>query len=70
MGLDSGNTALKAVIFDRVGNKIAAASAEGHSRMPSPGHVEQGLDKVLANARQVIRAFLEKARIQPEEIAA
>ncbi|MDU0306128.1 FGGY-family carbohydrate kinase [Rhizobium sp. 10PS4] len=70
LGLDAGNTVIKAVIFDRAGNEIAAASEEGHSRMPSPGHVERGLDELWANARQVIRACIEKAKIQPEEIAA
>ncbi|MBP1861422.1 FGGY-family carbohydrate kinase [Rhizobium herbae] len=70
LGLDAGNTVIKAVIFDRAGNEIAAASQEGHSRMPCPGHVERGLDELWANARQVIRACIEKAKIQPEEIAA
>ena len=70
LGLDAGNTVIKAVIFDRAGKEIAAASAEGHSRMPCPGHVERGLDELWANARQVIRACIERARIQPDEIAA
>lgn len=61
LGLDAGNTVIKAVIFDRAGNEIAAASAEGHSRMPSPGYVERGLDELWTNARQVIRACIEKA---------
>src|SRR5688572_10536036 len=69
LGLDAGNTVIKAVIFDRAGNEIAYACEEGHSRMPSPGHVERGLDELWTNARQVIRACIEKAKIQPEEIA-
>lgn len=70
LGLDAGNTVIKAVIFDRAGNEIAAASEEGHSRMPSPGHVERGLDELWTNARHVIRACIEKAKIKPEDIAA
>jgi L-xylulokinase len=70
LGLDAGNTVIKAVIFDREGNEIAAASAEGHSRMPCPGHVERGLDELWANARKVIRTCIEKARIQPRKIVA
>ena len=38
--------------------------------MPCPGHVERGLDELWANARQVIRACIEQAKIRPEEIAA
>jgi L-xylulokinase len=70
LGLDAGNTVIKAVIFDRVGNEIAAASAEGHSRMPYPGHVERGLDELWENARRVIRACVEDAGIGAHEIAA
>ncbi|OJF95053.1 FGGY-family carbohydrate kinase [Pararhizobium antarcticum] len=70
LGLDAGNTVIKAVIFDRAGNEIAAAFEEGHSRMPHPGHVERGLDELWTNARQVIRTCIEKAKIRPEEIAA
>ena len=70
LGLDAGNTVIKAVIFDRQGNEVAAASAEGHSRMPCPGHVERGLDELWTNARQVISSCIEQARIRPEEIIA
>ncbi|MCV9961629.1 carbohydrate kinase [Pararhizobium sp. BT-229] len=70
LGLDAGNTVIKAVIFDRAGNEIAYASEEGHSRMPCPGHVERGLDELWTNARQVIRTCIEQAHIQPDEIAA
>ncbi|MEK1924427.1 MAG: FGGY-family carbohydrate kinase [Rhizobium giardinii] len=70
LGLDAGNTVIKAVIFDRQGNEIAIASAEGHSVMPCSGHVERGLDELWDNARQVIRACIEQAGIRPDEIAA
>jgi L-xylulokinase len=70
LGLDAGNTVIKAVIFDRAGNEIAAASAEGHSRMPCPGHVERGLDELWTNARQVIGACIEQAGIKSGDIAA
>ncbi len=36
LGLDAGNTVIKAVIFDREGKEIASAAAEGHSRCRSP----------------------------------
>ncbi len=70
LGLDAGNTVIKAVIFDRAGNEIAAAAREGHSRMPCPGHVERGLDELWTNAREVIRACITEAGIQSDEIAA
>jgi len=70
LGLDAGNTVIKAVIFDREGRELAHAGEEGHSRMPSPGHVERDLHELWANARRVIRACVEKAGIAPSDIAA
>lgn len=70
LGLDAGNTIIKAVIFDRQGNEIASVAEEGHSAMPYPGHVERGLDELWANARRVIRKSIEQAGIQPGQIAA
>ncbi len=70
LGLDAGNTVIKAVIFDRTGREVAYAGEEGHSRMPSPGHVERDLGELWANARRVIRTCLDKAGIAAEDIAA
>lgn len=70
LGLDAGNTVIKAVIFDRTGKEVAFAGEEGHSRMPCPGHVERDLGELWANAKRVIRACLNQAGIAATEIAA
>ncbi|GAA4160263.1 FGGY-family carbohydrate kinase [Shinella granuli] len=70
LGLDAGNTVIKAVIFDRTGRELAHAGEEGHSSMPSPGHVERDLGELWANARRVIRTCLDKAGIAAGDIAA
>lgn len=70
LGLDTGNTVIKAVIFDRTGREVAHAGEEGHSSMPHPGHVERDLGELWANAKRVIRACLEKAGIAAADIAA
>ncbi len=70
LGLDAGNTVIKAVIFDLEGREIAHAGEEGHSRMPSPGHVERDLGELWANARRVIRTCLDRAGIAAGDIAA
>jgi L-xylulokinase len=70
LGLDAGNTIIKAVLFDLDGRELGYASAEGHSRMPKPGYVERGLDELWSNAQTVIRACIEKSGIAAEEIAA
>lgn len=56
LGLDAGNTVIKAVVFDLSGRELAHAGEEGHSRMPHPGHVERDLGELWSNAKRVIRA--------------
>lgn len=70
LGLDAGNTVIKAVIFDKTGREMAHAGEEGHSSMPHPGHVERDLGELWANAKRVIRTCLEKAGIRSGDIAA
>jgi len=70
LGLDAGNTVIKAVIFDLNGREVAYAGEEGHSRMPYPGHVERDLGELWANAKRVIRTCLDKAGIAATDIAA
>lgn len=70
LGLDAGNTVIKAVIFDLDGRELAHAAREGHSRMPEPGHVERDLGEFWLNAQAVIRACITSAGIDPKEIRA
>lgn len=70
LGLDAGNTVIKAVIFDQTGRELAHAGEEGHSRMPSPGHVERDLGELWSNAKRVIRTCIDKAGISASDIAA
>jgi L-xylulokinase len=70
LGLDAGNTVIKAVIFNLAGREVAHAGEEGHSRMPCPGHVERDLGELWANAKRVIRTCLDKAGIAAGDIAA
>lgn len=70
LGLDAGNTVIKAVLFDLTGRQTAMAALDGQSLSPRPGHVERGLAELWQNAQHVIRACLEKAAIDPAQIAA
>lgn len=70
LGIDAGNTVIKAVLFDREGNEIAFAAEEGHSHVPLPGHVERGLGELWNHAKVVIRACIERAGIRADAIAA
>lgn len=70
LGLDAGNTVIKAVLFDTDGHQIAMAALDGASQTPAPGQVERDLDELWDNARQAIRACITKAGIRPEQIRA
>jgi len=68
LGLDAGNTVIKAVLFNLQGNPVAMQALDGHSATPQPGHVERDLSELWANARQVIAGCIAKAGITPDQI--
>ena len=70
LGLDAGNTVIKAVLFDARGNQLAIAKRDGHSSTPAPGHVERDLNELWANAATVIRECLDKAGADAQSVAA
>jgi L-xylulokinase len=70
LGLDAGNTVIKAVLFDAAGNQLATAKRDGRSLTPAPGHVERDMNELWANAAAVIRDCLEVADAAPRDIAA
>lgn len=69
LGLDAGNTVIKAVIFDSAGRELALAARDGRSSMPKPGHVERDLGELWRNAVEVIRQCLDRSGIDPRDIA-
>ncbi|MET4633414.1 FGGY-family carbohydrate kinase [Kaistia defluvii] len=70
LGLDAGNTVIKAIIFDKTGRELALAARDGHSSMPKPGHVERDLNELWRNAVAVVRQCIEQAGIDAGEIIA
>src|SRR5688572_8319141 len=68
LGLDAGNTVIKAVLFDGEGRQCAMHALDGHSLAPRPGHVERDLDELWANAGTAIRACIKNAGIDPGQI--
>ena len=70
LGLDAGNTVIKAILFDTSGNEIAVAALDGKSSMPAPGQVERDLDELWRNAITVIAGCIQKSGIDPRQIRA
>jgi L-xylulokinase len=69
LGLDAGNTVIKAVLFDHNGRQCAMHALDGRSSAPQPGYVERDLNELWANACTAIRTCIEKAEIDPRQIA-
>src|SRR5690606_14010350 len=71
LGLDAGNTVIKAALFDAAdGRELAVVAQDGRASLPAPGHVERDLDELWANAVTVIAACIARAGIEPTHIRA
>lgn len=70
LGLDAGNTVIKAVLFDLQGRQVAMHALDGQSSTPQPGYVERDLDELWANATTAIRGCIDAAGIASGQIAA
>lgn len=70
LGLDVGNTVIKAVLFDLEGRQVSACAIDGQSTTPEPGHVERDLDELWQNAREAIRRCIADSAVDPTQIAA
>jgi L-xylulokinase len=70
LGLDAGNTVIKAVLFDLSGRQITAYGIDGASHKPTPGMVERSLSELWENARAAIAGCLAAAKVDPRDIRA
>jgi L-xylulokinase len=70
LGIDIGNTVVKAVLFDASGRQVARHGVDGTTLKPAPGMVERPVAELWANARAAISGCLQKAAVSPERIAA
>jgi L-xylulokinase len=70
LGIDVGNTVIKAVLFDLQGRQVAAHAIDGQSSTPEPGHVERDLDELWRNARDALQRCIADAGVDPRQIVA
>ena len=68
LGIDFGNTVVKAVLFDLAGRQVARRGVDGTTLKPAPGMVERPVAELWANARAAISGCLKG--IDPARIAA
>ena len=68
LGLDSGGTFMKAVLFDREGNQVARTIVQAQVVNVKPGWVERELDALWHDAKKAIEILLSSTDIAPEQI--
>ena len=69
VGIDNGSTMAKAAIFDTLGNELATASRKVEYIYPAPERSEVDMNKLWADTAAVIKEAIEKAKIDPADIA-
>ncbi|WP_274424751.1 FGGY-family carbohydrate kinase [Chelativorans sp. YIM 93263] len=70
LGLDSGLTVTKAVLFDTDGTEIAVARRRVPQDIPRPRHVERDMDNLWAATAEAIAEVIERSGRPPSDIAA
>ena len=70
LGIDSGLTVTKAVVFDEEGRERGTGDANNVHLSPHPRWVEQDMDRVWENCRSAVREALDEAGVDAGEIGA
>jgi glycerol kinase len=68
--VDQGTTSSRFIIFDRAGGIVATAQEEHEQIYPQPGWVEHSPAEIWLRTSQVIEQAMQKARLQPKDLAA
>ncbi|MDQ3507774.1 MAG: carbohydrate kinase [Actinomycetota bacterium] len=70
LGIDSGNTSTKAVVFDEEGYERGVGSVNNEQINPHPRWVEQDMEKAWENCRTAVRRAILAAKIDGKDISA
>jgi L-xylulokinase len=70
LGIDSGNTDTKAVVFDEDGQECGVGKVGNRQMNPHPRWVEQDMDTVWESCQSAIREALLAARVEGDGVSA
>lgn len=68
--VDQGTTSTRFMIFDHAGQVVGIDQMEHEQIYPKPGWVEHDPMEIWARTQDVIKGALEKAKVDPKDIAA
>lgn len=69
LGIDAGNTGVKALLFDDTGQALASAHRDTGGHSPAPGMVERDIGRLRTDLEDLIRELLGKSGLQGRDIA-
>jgi L-xylulokinase len=69
LGIDAGNTGVKALLFDETGLELARAGRETGGTSPAPGRVERDLGRLRSDLDALIQEVLAKSGLQGKDVA-
>lgn len=70
LALDEGTTSARAIVFDRESNILGVGQYEFPQHYPKPGWVEHNPEEIWNAQLRAIKTALERAKIEPNQIAA
>ena len=69
LGIDAGNTGVKAVLFDGEGRALASAHRDTGGHCPAPGMVERDIGRLRTDLDGLVREVLHKSGLKGGDIA-
>ena len=69
LGIDAGNTGVKAVLFDEGGRALASAHRDTGGQCPAPGMVERDIGRLRTDLDGLVREVLDKSGLKGSDIA-
>ncbi len=69
LGIDAGNTGVKAVLFDAAGRELARAHCDTGGTSPAPGRVERDLSRLYSDLDGLIREVLAQSGLSGAAVA-
>ncbi|QDY41941.1 FGGY-family carbohydrate kinase [Candidatus Pantoea soli] len=70
LGIDAGNTMIKAVLFDLRGRVQAVAECAGETQQSQPGYADRRIDDIWQGVCQAVRGCLQQAGSDGRDIIA
>ena len=69
LGIDAGNTGVKAVLFDDAGRALASAHRDTGVHSPAPGMVERDIRRLRSDLDGLVRELLGKSGLKGSDIS-